>query len=196
VILLHVTVLRSPADAGSSSRQRNQPAFARPNENSRTTSWNDRSSSKRRAQQNKKKKIDSQSPPPLFRPACISPAVSPRSSMLTTKPEQFPVRRTLALSPTLSREERAKTSCPGRTLTGERPLTSAAKAVPFLGARVRLRRASFPLHGSAKATIPRQSTPPRKRLTYDQRILYLGAFLAVCPGLSPSLILLWTGGTR
>ena len=46
---------------------------------------------------------------------------------------------------------------------------------------------------TAKATIPRQSTPPRKRLTYDQRILYL-ALLAGLPGIVASLILLWTGG--
>jgi len=46
---------------------------------------------------------------------------------------------------------------------------------------------------TAKATIPRQSTPPRKRLTYDQRILYL-ALLAGLPGIVASLILLWSGG--
>jgi two-component system nitrogen regulation sensor histidine kinase NtrY len=46
---------------------------------------------------------------------------------------------------------------------------------------------------TTKATIPRQSTPPRKRLTYDQRILYL-ALLAGLPGIVASLILLWTGG--
>ncbi|MEO8428707.1 MAG: ATP-binding protein [Verrucomicrobiota bacterium] len=46
---------------------------------------------------------------------------------------------------------------------------------------------------TTKATTPRQSTQPRKRLSYDQRILYL-ALLAGLPGIVASLILLWTGG--